>query len=203
MIGKSSLAILTAWAVFLPAGRVSAEDKGKEKTLQPRADVKAEKTAASGTLPSKSLSAATVDFQAELGLSFPSLLSIGARIERYRTSSPDPFGLANAARELAAAEKFTGRNASITAEQLMQEAVQMAKVRNDATELKATASLVSDKKIREELIIAAERADKGLGDLGAVGRRIDQRPRLLGTVAELDQAVMGHGAILVGWGRRR
>ena len=42
----------------------------------------------------------------------------------------------------------------------MQEAVQMAKVRNDATELKATASLVTDKKIRAELMIAAERADK-------------------------------------------
>lgn len=104
-------------------------------------------------------SAAKIDFQMELGLAYPSLLTLGSRIQQYRTSSPDPVGLAHAARELALAEKVSGKKASLTSEALMAEAVLLAKVRNDSSELTAVAAIVSDKKVQAELTAAAKKAE--------------------------------------------
>lgn len=154
---------MLAAAICGPYATANAQEKTAE--TQNKAEAKeapaAEKAEDDVTIPDATYkSAATVDFSAELGLSFPSLVSLGSRIERYRSTSPDPFGLASAAKELAAAEKLAGGNASITAEQLMAEAVQMAKVRNNSTELEAIAMLVGDEKVRDELSDLAIRAAK-------------------------------------------
>ena len=105
----------------------------------------------------KGTSAATIDFGAELGLSFASLKGLGLRIDQAR-SAPDPVGLAVAARELAVAEKVSGKTAKITAADLMKEAVQMVQRRLIPEELKALALLVHDKAAAKELTEAAAKA---------------------------------------------
>lgn len=94
--------------------------------------------------------ATTVDFAGALGLSFPSLTGLGARIERAR-SAADPVGLAGAARELAAAEAASGKKASITSADLTKQAVDLATQRRSSKELKAVAALVSDDRTRTRL----------------------------------------------------
>src|SRR5262249_32277740 len=55
--------------------------------------------------------AASVNFGKELGLPFPSLGTLGARIGAARKAA-DPVALAHAASELAVAEKVSGKKAS-------------------------------------------------------------------------------------------
>jgi hypothetical protein len=85
-------------------------------------------------------SATTIDFSREYGLPFESLIGLGARIEQARCSA-DPVGLASAANELAVAEQVSGKKASLTADALRKEAVELAKLRGDSQELKAVAML--------------------------------------------------------------
>lgn len=92
-------------------------------------------------------SALTVNFAKELDLGFPSLATLGARIEQARSQS-DPVSLAFAARELAVAEKVSGKQAAVTSGELIKEAIETAKHRYDATELKALA-LIADKSSKE------------------------------------------------------
>jgi len=94
--------------------------------------------------------ATSVDFAGALGLSFPSLTGLGARIEQAR-SAADPVGLAGAARELAAAEAASGKKASITSADLTKEAVDLARLRRFSKELKAVAALVTDAGTRTRL----------------------------------------------------
>jgi hypothetical protein len=113
-------------------------------------------------------SAAGVDFAKELGLAFPTLVGIGGRIEEAR-QRPDPVGLAAAARELAAAEKASGKTATFKAEQLMKEAIDLAKLRYDADELKAVADLVGAKN-GKDLMELAKKAEKAEGHRGIRGQ---------------------------------
>jgi hypothetical protein len=86
--------------------------------------------------PEKLSPAKAVDFRKELGLPFASLGTLGGRIDAARRA-PDPVSLANAAGELAVAEKVAGKKASLTSTALGQEAAELAKLRKQATELKA------------------------------------------------------------------
>lgn len=106
----------------------------------------------------KGICAVAVDFAKDLELSFPSLTTLGARIEQARQQG-DPVGLALAGRELATAEKVSGKQTAIKGDDLLKEAVHLAKRRFDPAELKAvamlTASMGADLK---SLVAKAERA---------------------------------------------
>jgi hypothetical protein len=80
--------------------------------------------------------AASVKFRKELNLPFASLNTLGARIDAARRA-PDPVALAHAASELATAEKVSGKTASITSKQLIQEAAELASLRKQEAELQA------------------------------------------------------------------
>lgn len=141
---------MAAASLMLVAGAALAADETKDKAKGDGADAK----------PVQYVSATAIDFRTELGLDFPSLVSLGSRIEQCRSINPDPVGLAAAAYELGVAEKVSGKTAKITSETLLKEAVELAKVRNDSKELKATMHYVADDKTKEELETAALRAEK-------------------------------------------
>jgi hypothetical protein len=102
-------------------------------------------------------SAATVDFQNALGLSFDSLSTLGTRIEHCRTTA-DPVGLASAAKELAVAEAVSGKKAPVTSADLSKQAIGLAKLRNNSQELSAVAMLSGDDAAGElkKLAVAAK-----------------------------------------------
>lgn len=114
-----------------------------------REEAAAQSTAVESTADSRQ-SAAAVDFQRDLGLPFDSLLSLGARIERARTAA-DPVGLASAAHELRVAETVTGQQATLTSDDLFDEAVRLAKLRGRSDELRAVALLVPNEDVRQKL----------------------------------------------------
>jgi hypothetical protein len=80
--------------------------------------------------------AASVNFKKELGLPYPSLGTLGARIDAARRA-PDPVALAQAASELNVAEKVSGKQASITSPEVLAEAAELASLRKQEAELKA------------------------------------------------------------------
>jgi hypothetical protein len=86
--------------------------------------------------PVKQDAAASVKFRKELNLPFASLNTLGSRIDAARRA-PDPVALAHAASELAVAEKVSGKTASLTSKQLMQESAELASLRRQDAELKA------------------------------------------------------------------
>jgi hypothetical protein len=108
---------------------------GGDKTGGKTLEVKDSKT---GT------SAEGVSFTKELGVSYPSLLTLAGRIEQAR-QAPDPIALAAAARELAAAEVASGKTAAVKSDDLIKEAIDLAKARSNPTEMKAVAALVGAK----------------------------------------------------------
>lgn len=100
-------------------------------------------------------SAATIDFGASLEVPFDSLSTLGVRIEQSRKAA-DPVGLAAAATELAAAEKAAGKSAAIKSDELKKEALELAKLRDDAAELTAVQALLGDD-LAKEIKVAAKR----------------------------------------------
>jgi hypothetical protein len=141
---------LTALAVGLVVATGQAQDKKDQLKMQ-EATSKAEKYQ----------SAATISFGAELGLAFPSLTSLGARIEQARLAA-DPVCLAMAAQELAIAEAVAKKKAAITADAIMQEAYDLAKLRKDSKELQAVALIVTGGRRAEleQLASAAAKAEE-------------------------------------------
>jgi uncharacterized protein (TIGR03000 family) len=92
--------------------------------------------------------AASVNFRKELNLPFPSLTTLGGRIDAARRA-PDPVVLANAASELKVAEQVSGKTASLTSKQVLQEAAELATLRRQDAELQAVLH-VSDQVMFEE-----------------------------------------------------
>jgi hypothetical protein len=82
-------------------------------------------------------SAATIDFRKEFNLPLQSLGTLGSRIEAARRA-PDPVALGHAANELSVAEKVSGKKASLTSAALVKEASELARMRREAVELRAT-----------------------------------------------------------------
>jgi hypothetical protein len=103
------------------------------------------------------LGACHVNFRKELGLSFDYLDGIGLRIHDA-AERPDPVELAAAAKSLAVAEMVSGKQASVTSDQLMKEAVKLATIRQVPEELKGVAMLVDDESAKAELGKAEEEA---------------------------------------------
>jgi hypothetical protein len=98
-------------------------------------------------------SAAAVNFRKELGLPFPSLNTLGARITAARRAG-DPVALAHAASELAVAEKVSGKTATITSRQVLSESAQLARLRKRAAELEAVAEVAKQVQAEENLVYA-------------------------------------------------
>jgi hypothetical protein len=109
----------------LGAGQAPQQGDGKPEDKQV-VDAKAEKRS----------SAAAIDFRKELNLPYPSLGTLGSRIESARKAY-DPVALAHTANELAVAEKVSGKKASLTSTAVLKESAELAKLRREAAELKA------------------------------------------------------------------
>lgn len=93
-------------------------------------------------------SANAINFAGEFNLPFPSLVGLGARIENARQTG-DPVELASAAQYLATVEKVAEKRAALTSESLMEEAIELARLRRVAEGLKAVAILVGDDRSAE------------------------------------------------------
>jgi hypothetical protein len=105
----------------------------------------------------KTSPAAQVDFKSALGLPFNSLSTLGSRIDAARHAH-DPVSLAHTASELAVAEKVSGKQASVTANALVQESAKLAKLRRQAAELEAV-SHVADQVSSEQDLVASLKRD--------------------------------------------
>lgn len=97
--------------------------------------------------------AASINFKKELGLPFPTLGTLGSRIDAARRA-PDPVALANAAAELNVAEKVSGKTASLTSKQVLQEAAELASLRKQEAELKATLHVANQVMFEEDRVTA-------------------------------------------------
>lgn len=99
--------------------------------------------------------ACTVNFREELKVPFNYLSKLGSEIHEARLV-PDPVALAAAANSLAAAEKVAGKTAKITSKQVMDEAIEIVKLRGDEMELKAVAILSNDQAVAKDLLAMAK-----------------------------------------------
>jgi hypothetical protein len=93
--------------------------------------------------------ATSVHFRKELNLPFPTLSTLGGRIESARRA-PDPVALAHAAHELSVAEKVSGKTASLTSMMLIKEAAELAALRKQEAELNAIYNLSSQMAVAED-----------------------------------------------------
>jgi hypothetical protein len=125
-----TLAVALIALACLPSGR--AEEKKPD-----------EKTKEATSTPIKTEPATSINFIKVLDLHFESLATLGSRIEEARKNA-DPVALATCATYLGAAETASGKKASLTAEVLTKEAIELAKLRGQSAELKAVAALVRD-----------------------------------------------------------
>lgn len=104
------------------------------------------------TKRTRKTTAASVPFGKSLNLPFPSLATLGARIDAARRA-PDPVALAHAASELATAESVSGKKASVTSKELILESAELAKLRRQVAELQAV-QRVSQQVLTEEDALA-------------------------------------------------
>ena len=102
--------------------------------------------------------------------SFDSSATLGSRLVEARNAM-DPVALAKIAAEIAANEKTSGKKASVTAEDLQKEAIDLAKLRMVSGELKSLAVLT--KGGEKELTLLAAKAAK---NEAAIKDGTDRRP---------------------------
>lgn len=156
---------LTAAALFVLFAGLTPS-----RGADPKPDAKTKEAAST---PEKTEPATTINFIKDLDLHFESLATLGGRIEEARRNA-DPVALATCATYLAAAETASGKKASLTADALTKEAVELAKLRDESAELKAVAAL--DKDASAELTPLAEKAAKREADERAAFKS-GERPR--------------------------
>jgi hypothetical protein len=100
--------------------------------------------------PDYSKCCASLRFDEELGLTMPSLGSLGMRIEQCRHDS-DPIRLASLANELKIAEEVAGKKAKVTGEDVEAEAVTLGLHRARPAELKMLRLMVKDDACKRRL----------------------------------------------------
>ena len=98
-------------------------------------DTSADKEVVTSTM-TKRPSAAAINFRKELNLPFATLSTLGPRIAEARRAG-DPVALANAANELAVAEKVSGKKASLTSNTILQESQELAKLQRQEPQLES------------------------------------------------------------------
>jgi hypothetical protein len=131
------LLLVAAACLSLTGGAGTADPKPDDKQS---VDSKAEKRSP----------ATAIDFKKELQLPFPTLGTLGARVEAAR-KAPDPVALAHTAGELAVAEKVSGKTASLTSQTLIQESAELAKLRRQVAEMKAVLNVSNQIANQEQL----------------------------------------------------
>ncbi|HJZ58126.1 MAG TPA: hypothetical protein VKE74_24505, partial [Gemmataceae bacterium] len=115
--------------------------------------------------PTKATPATAVKFRKDLNLPYPSLTTLGGRIDAARRTG-DPVSLANAASELHTAEKVSGKTASLSSKQVLREAAELASLRRQEAELRAVLHVsdqvtLEDEKLAElKKLIALNQAEK-------------------------------------------
>src|SRR5208282_4381596 len=127
-LARTSLALLS---FFLLLGIIRADEPQKTDP-----DSKDEPVINSKAV--RRVSASSINYRKELNLPFPSLSTLGSRIDAARRA-PDPVVLANAASELGVAEKVSGKHAALTSNALIKEAAEVARLRRKVAELQAVA----------------------------------------------------------------
>lgn len=137
---------LAALAIGLSVATSQAQDK-KEGTQKQESK------------PDKYQSAATIDFQKELGVALDSLTTLGARIEQTRRDG-DPVCLALLATELGVAEQLSEKKAPLTSAELLKQAAHLAEVRGVATELKAVALITPDEEAQKKLKMLSDKSEE-------------------------------------------
>jgi len=95
--------------------------------------------------------AAKINFKKDLGLTYSSLSTLGARIDSARRNH-DPVSLAHAANELSVAEKVSGKKAELTSAALIKEAAKLAQVRRQVAELQAVQQVAQQTAADDALI---------------------------------------------------
>ena len=99
-----------------------------------------------------------------------------------RGGSPRNFCWASSAQGLEVAEQVAGKTASITSAQIMAEAVEIAKLRGESTELRALSHLVSDKTVSKQLVGMAKAAQAREEDERAATASGDTSKEIVGTL---------------------
>jgi hypothetical protein len=127
-------------------------------------------------------SAAAVNFAKAFGLSFESLNTLGSRIDTARRQA-DPVSLASAAHELAVAEQVSGKKASLTADTVLKEAADLAKMRLDPAEIKAVSLLAhGHESIVKDLTTAGAKAEKAEKERIAASKEGTKTRGIMGTL---------------------
>jgi hypothetical protein len=108
------------------------------------------------TVPLKVSPASSVKFRQDLSLPFPSLNTLGARIDAARRAG-DPVSLANAANELHGAEMVSGKTAGLTSRQVMNEAADLAALRRQEAELKNVLHVSQQVTLEQEKVAELKR----------------------------------------------
>lgn len=132
------------------------------------------------------IGACHVNFRKELGSTLGFLDSIGITIHEAR-KTPDPVQLALCAKGLAVAETVTGKKASVTSDQVMAEAIKLAKLRTDSQELAGVAALAGkdDQADLLELAKVAEKAETAARTATETG---DTSKALIGTLRVINHS---------------
>lgn len=123
------------------------------------------------SVKSACLGACTVNFRTELKVPLAYLSTIGSEIHAAR-ETPDPVALAICARSLKVAEAVSGKQASVTSDAVMSEALALAKIRREPAELEAVAMLVEDPAQKSELDKLAKTVKRDTPEPGEVSKAI-------------------------------
>jgi hypothetical protein len=119
------VALVVAWLQPAPAAEAKQEADPKDKDQQ-----------VVGSKPTPRPAAASVPFRKDLKLPFSSLNTLGSRIDAARRAH-DPVALAHTASELAVAESVAGAKSSLTSTQVVGEAAELAKLKQQVAEMQA------------------------------------------------------------------
>jgi hypothetical protein len=152
---------LTALLAFTLVATTPAGPAQDSKLPVPAADAQ---TVKSG--PTKAAAAAAVPFRKDLKLAYPSLGTLGARIDAARRAG-DPVTLAHAASELHVAEKVSGKTTTLTSRQLIAQAAELAALRKQSAEMAATLKVANQIEVEQEQIAAMNRSLKEIQSLTA------------------------------------
>jgi hypothetical protein len=138
--------VLLLLGLLLASAGVRADEPVKEPEDKQTVDSK----------PVPAPRAASVNFKKELKLPYPTLSTLGARIDDARRKH-DPVALAHAASELNVAEKVSGKQASVTSKHVLQEAAELAKLRSQAKELQAVLHVSDQVAAEQDLILSLKK----------------------------------------------
>ncbi|MBI3462947.1 MAG: hypothetical protein HY000_07780 [Planctomycetes bacterium] len=149
----------------------------------PAAAPSAEKVLATkvGTGEKCCFGACAINYRKELGVPLEYLDTLGARIHQAR-KTPDPVELALAAESLAVAEKVAGKKAAITADDVLKDALRIAKMRNVSAELAAISQIVDEGSLKKELSEMAAAAQEQEQEAKSAAARQDATRELFGTL---------------------